>query len=1167
MQFSEQQKQVIGARDTNLLVFAAAGSGKTTVLVERVLGLLGEGVNIDEILIVTFTKAASEDMKQKFYRRLSLEAENGSRRMYEQLERLEFSSISTLHAFCSKLIRQNFELLGIDPNFRVLDDAENSLIIERELNDVMEDAYARPDEGFARLSEGRSDETLREMVLEMYKFISQRPDADAWFASTADACNKWIKTLETRAHALLRDAISCAKYALSLARMPSGPLELAGALEKDIGLLEGLCELGYEEMRTAINGLAFARAGKKKAGSEGDIDLSETAGTLRERMKAIIKKQVQPLVSLPLELALEDIKCDAPARESLFSLAKELGRRTLEARREKAALTFNDLEHFTIQLIKQESVREKLRLKYRYVFVDEYQDTSDIQEEIVGGVAKGDNLFMVGDVKQSIYRFRNAVPELFMSKSFQYKRGDGGRLIALSTNYRSRESVIDFINLLFARVMSGGESEIEYDEDARLYCCDSKKGGEPVELIIIHRDGEAGEDEDEGAPEPAYRDGGGAETEDGEALEEEELKDAELEATLIARRINEMKTRDESLRNRDFCVLTRVKRNVLAQMAAVLASHGIPSYADETDSALDALEVATIINALKLLINRGHEIELLSVLRSPMCLLSSTDLARIRVKSPDGTLWQALIDSKDDMPAVNLFLEIYEGWRTFSKTLTLNALIRRIVDDTGFYGFVGALPGGRHRQANIDLLCQLAMEYEAAQGRSLSGFLEHMARLKTVDDGGGAHELGESDDVVRLMSAHKSKGLEFKVVFASMLARAYGLKGAGDYLSLDKELGLAFPHMDAELGSQRPTLATKAIAARRKQMDTAEELRILYVTLTRAQERLILTGTVKELQKALTNWKMGAESPRIYRSSLDITASAAMGCPGGEALGGKTITGAPRIRLSLVPACDIKAKEGTDVSLALKNIDRLLASDAWDKELESAYKWEYPERDRSNAPLKLAVTGLERELTGGDGAPRLKLAPAFISGEDKSVYTQRGTAVHCALQNLEHAPFRDISDIFDASREAARQLNLMADRGILQKEERALVKPGVIAGFMLSDVGRRLLRSDTVRREWRFTLVMPLSRVAEGYAEGDEIIVQGSVDLCFIEGGQWVLVDYKTDRCRDEDELIARYGTQLDIYAEALETLTQIKVKQALICLVSDGRAIEVSIKRGQAEG
>ena len=1147
MEFSPEQKRVISARGKNLLVSAAAGSGKTTVLVERVLSLLREGVHIDEILIVTFTRAASADMRMKLYRRLSELAQAGDERMYEETERLEYASISTLHSFCTRVIRQNFVLADVDPEFRVLEDAENALMEDNALSAVLEDAYQRMDEGMALLSEGRSPEEIRGMVQALYGFLSARPDARSWFAEALrlmDGDGKaWTEVLARRAEEAADEAAALTECALELSRRPDGPGNMTKALESDLDFIRSLHGLDYGRLRGALDAFSPMRLGSSK-GMNPDPDIAEQAKKLRDRVKDILRLQARDFVSLPEEESMEDIRMDRPAFRTLGEMAFDMQNRLREAKKERGALTFNDLEHLTIRVLQDEGAREKLRRKYKYVFVDEYQDTSDIQEAIVSRVAGENNRFCVGDVKQSIYRFRNAEPALFMDACRRSLHDESSELIVLGRNYRSRGAVIDFVNLIFSRVMNGGQSEIIYDEDARLHRGRDFEGADaPVELMLVDKSGETDAAEAGDAPE----------NEEGA----EDLMGAEREALLIAKRIHELQEEDKNLRYRDICVITRVRKDVLAPMAAVLAASGIPAYADGSDSVFDALEVMVTLSVLKLLVTRRSELELLCVLRSPMFGLTADQLARIRVASPADSLWQAVENARNDCPQADRFVRLCDAWRELSANLRLDQLIRRILRDTDFYVFAGALPGGRRRQANLDMLCQQALAYERTRGSSLSGFLEYMESMRSSGDSSGAHELGENDDVVRLMTAHKSKGLEFKVVFASMLGRQFARSGSDPDVYADKQLGLGWMHADMTLGSQRPTLCVKAIRALDRQKELAEELRVLYVTLTRAQERLILTGTSANAALARIRWKAAQSYPNLYSSALDIACAAALNSPGAEALGGKTDPSRPRVNVRVFSASSLSAPSQAKGEDLIGALEAILAMETEDPALKEAFCWTYPESSLPYAPVKLSVTGLEKEFTGGEEMPRLVRAPAFLTGEGKSPYTDRGTAVHAALRFLDLSAFAAVSSREEACVEAARQLNAMADRQLLSKEEREMVKPAYLADFALSPLGRRAARSEEVHREWSFSLFVPTNRLISGYPEEGRMLVQGTIDLCFTEDGGWVLADYKTERSDDDEALLKRYSTQLGAYAEALERITGRPVKQIYIFLARENRAVE----------
>ena len=1174
MQFSPEQLRVIKSRGKNLLVSAAAGSGKTTVLVERVLGLIEEGVNIDEILIVTFTRAASADMRRKLEEKLRARAESGDRqtcaRFNEQCERLEFASISTLHSFCTRLIRRFFEKADVDPDFRILDDTENALLMRDALDDVMEEAFGAPDEGLKILCTLRRPGEVCALVEAMYGFVSAQPFPDEWYERTLTLFETdggtWFDILLSAARAKLEGARLWCSQALEIAKSADGPANYVPALEQDLDRLESTDALSYDDLRAFAAAYKNTEPPRAKKGGGGDPEKREEIKKLREKVSKTLKDVIyKSLLSLDRQETLEDVRADAPAVKTLYRLARELENRLTEVKRERAALTFDDLEHLSIKLLEDEEVRTRVHGEYKYVFVDEYQDTSDIQEAIVSAVAGDDNRFMVGDIKQSIYRFRDAEPQLFLEKYAAYRQGGNNELIVLGTNYRSRAGVIDFVNLLFERVMNGGASEIVYDEDAKLHMGRKADGADaPTELIIIDRAGTAGEDMQGDVFEEAREDDAGTSDEDAE-----ELENSEREAVVIARRIRELMDDDKTLALRDICVITRTGRNVLQPMAAMLASQGIPAYAEGSESYYEAYEVAVVISALKLLVSRANEIELLAVLRSPMFGVSTQELAEIRVMSEGVSWWEAVENVRDKYPQLERFLTLRNKWKLMAGSIALNRLIRLIYDDTGFYTFAGALPDGKHRMGNLDVLCQTALNFEHARGSSLSEFLEYTEEMKTRGDGSAAHELGENDDVVRLMTAHKSKGLEFRVVFAAMLGRSFSSKPPNDTAETrffaDKHLGAAVMHMDERLCSTRETAVMRAIRVNDSVRELAEDLRVLYVTLTRAQDRLILIGSVKDFSKAAVDWAASRDRPNLYKSALDVAAAAALGCPGSECLGCAAEEGKPAVLTRIINAADISAETQKQENSVVGRMDELLASDVYDPETERVINWKYPYKAMPYAPLKLAVTGLGRDFTGGNIVPEVKEAPDFISGRDPKKYTARGTAIHASLRYLDYEPFRRMSAYTEMTVEAARQLDLMAAKRLIDEEERRLVSPALIADFIMSPVAKRALAADVCRREWSFSLRMPISRVCPEYTEGS-ILVQGTIDLCFIENGEWILADYKTERSADEQELIKRYKPQLDIYAEALSELTGRPVRQAVICLVSQKKEIYLTPGRWEKE-
>ena len=1151
MPFTADQQSAIDARNVNLLVAAAAGSGKTTVLVERVLHLVEEGANIDEMLIVTFTRAASSDMRDKLMSKFAARAAEGDARAREQMERLESASISTLHAFCSDVLRENFEAAGVDPQFRIIDDAEDRQLTDHAMDDALEHAYEEGGADMDALDFARGPEKVRELALAMYGFLRERPDADEWmenaFSLMRGDGKEWESVLVDAAREKLSEARALNDYAIQRALLPEGPTAYAEAMEEDGRVIEALGALDYAHLSESAGEFKqiTPKSPRRKKGEEPSPDeeqLKNEVMSLRKQVKARVESAGK-LVSIDPVQSMKDVRENEPVIRKLYEIARDLEARLTEVKSARAALTFSDLEHYTLKCLRDERIAARVREKYKYVFVDEYQDTSDVQEAIVSLIARENNRFMVGDVKQSIYRFRQAEPKLFLEKYARYKEGGENRLIVLKQNFRSRGCVIDFVNHIFARVMNGGHSEIVYDEDAMLYQGASFDGTDaPVEFHLI----------DKSAPE---------ETEDEEAeTDEDELTDAEREGVVIARRIHELRKENPSLQYRQICVITRVRVNSLSYLASALSAEGVPAYADASESYFDALEVMEVISALRLITNRRRDIDLIAVLRSPMVGMTSRELAEVRAESRAETFLEAVTQAAPNHEKAAHFLQLLNDWRVLARAMSIPRLIRRVLNDTGFYTYVGALPGGAQRQANLDVLCARAANYENSVGGSLPEFLDYAAGMKARGDGDGAHVLSENDDVVRLMTAHKSKGLEFPVVFCSLLGRKFRASRADDSLIAHRDLGIALMRMDETLQTRRDTVARRAIVQKTAFEDRAEELRIFYVMLTRAKERLILTGTCKNLASKLTSGKFFRHSPDVYNSALDITISAVMGCPGAEELDGRTDPAYPTVRVFTYNARGLRIVSADEEaqSAGAKLLKEIREEPSDDEALRAAMYWKYPDPDGVHAPVKLTASGLTREVIGVEAIPEIVSRPAFLS-ESGMTATERGTAIHAALRCIRYAPMRGLSG-HALHAEIERQLSEMREDGRLSPAEANAVRPGTLYTFFVSPLGQRVLASPRAEREWRFNLRMPAAEAVPGAPENSEVIVQGSIDLCFLEDDRWVLVDYKTDRADDRVTLLARYAPQVRLYARALGAITPYPVKEALVCLVSQGDALNVAL-------
>ena len=1134
MQWTDEQLRAIDARGCNLLLSAAAGSGKTTVLVQRVLNLiLDDGADVDRMLIVTFTRAAASDMRAKLSKQMALLAASGNVRAREQMIRLERASITTLHAFCADFLRTHFEVAGVDPAFRILDDPVQRRLMDEALDEALEEAYADPTDDLLALDYGRGPKDVRALVESLCRVLEERPDPEIWLEKVAscdqEMISAWLGELVRSAKRAIEQAALNLRQAMHL---PGCPVSYFNAIEKDLAAIREMQSINeYDPLLRAMQDFKLTTARKAKGDDEEAL---ETVKRLRDAAKKALEGT--KLQEHPTAQAIADMKSLAPQLKLLGALAQKVSERFEEKKAELSGLTYSDLERRTLIALRDPDTSRAMQQRFDYVFVDEYQDTSDIQEAIVSRICREDNRFMVGDVKQSIYRFRLAEPRLFIDKYDHYKVGDGGTLLPLTRNFRSKPTILRFVNMIFERVMTGGDAEVEYDELARLN--PGQTGDDPGAPVEIHILEQVGEDVDEAIAE---------------------LKSAEREGLFIARRIRSMMQADPSLRYRDFAILTRSKASAFTPMMPMLLSENIPAYADGATGYFDTVEVALAISMLRLIANGRSDVELIAVLRSPVVGLTAEELAKIRIQSPSAPYADAVKQyaELEDSIAERLrsFYALLESWRLRAGAIGLGELLRAVLDESGFYIYAGALPGGAQRQANLDRLVSIAANFDSDVSGSLTRFLGHADQLKQKGDGDAAHLLGENDDVVRMMTVHKSKGLEFKVVFGALLEKSYG--GARfELLSAHRDLGLGIHYFDPGLRTKRKTIAQSAIAERRKREDAAEEMRILYVLLTRAQERLILVGAAKNAEKSLAKWDALSHAVSASNSHLDLIMSARAAA---EREGAEVYSS-----LEIHPTNELsgEAQAAPDPRALFDGI--MSEPEAYaDEKLDGELSWKYPDELSSKKPLKLTVSGLLRELEGPEELPEMIERPAFMQEESEKTMTgaERGTAYHRAIQLLDLSKIRELEGraLVDAIRIS---LDEFTAKRLMTPVQREAVRPSMLAKFLDGEVGRRLRAATEIHQEWSFNVMLrteeALTESEVGRFAGEELLVQGTIDCCFIEDGQWVLLDYKTDRSRDVDALKAHYQNQLRVYALALERITGIPVKQKILCLLASDVVVDV---------
>lgn len=1107
MRWTPDQEQAIAARGSNLLLSAAAGSGKTTVLVERVLSLIREGMGVDRMLIVTFSRAAAADMKDKLVRKL-MEAAQKDRSMAEQAEKVERAMVCTLHSYCLEVLRAHFEAAGVDPGFRVADSAEDKQLQKRAMEAVLEQALSRDDPDLVHLLYGRDLDKIRSLVSGLYEFSQSRPDPQAWLDMAlgrirAGDRQAWTDVLRDRARRQLEEAAVLARCALDLAMQ--GPTVYETVLKEDIRSLDALKELeGYPALYAGIQGYGFQRMtafrAPKSMPEECQLEqkeLAKQARDLRDRYKKTLnglKESLPDPAAASADLAL----LEAPFR-CLCDLTRRFAAALWQLKAERSVLNFSDLEHAALRALEDPRVVAAQRARFDCVFVDEYQDVSDLQEAVIRKVARPDSLFMVGDVKQSIYRFRQAEPRLFIGKYKDYGAGKGGRLISLSHNFRSRMSVLTLVNRIFAREMSGPYAELQYDDAARLQQGADFPGPDPRTRIMLLE----GDEGDTG------------------------LAPAESEGALAAHAIWELLDGDRGIRPRDIAVLCRT-RSGLSACEQMLRRAGVPCYMDARDGYFDALEVRIMLGLMRAVENRRRDMPLLEVLRSPVMGCGSTDLARIRMHTPQGPFYEAVQNyARLDSPLAHRlaeFLDKLDRWRLLSRVLPLGEWVNRLMMESGYYAYAGGMPGGRTRQGNLDLLCGYANQLDALQSGGLTAFLEYVEEIgRTGGDMGTAHTLGEGDDVVRLMTVHQSKGLEFPIVFGVLMGRSLGRGRQSGELLCHRRLGAGIYCHDEVLATRRNSLPRTAIQLAQQDEDLEEEKRILYVLLTRAKEQLYLVGSCKSREEALREWTLRSRARLQPENCLDMVMPVVDG----------------REQVDWYPRSQV-------LELRRPAPPREIPDEALTEEMLRAMCWQYPHADAALLPLKLSVSSLAREMTGPTCVPEAARRPSFLMHQSMTA-AELGTQYHAALSALDLAALRD-----DPASGLKDQLAGLLERRLIT----APLDGGPILSFLQRDAGRRLLQAKQVQREWPFNLRMTTEEAA-GLPSDAMMVVQGVIDCCFLEDGRWVLLDFKTDR-RSDEEMLRLYSGQISLYERALRRITGIPVKEKLLCMLFMGRDLAV---------
>lgn len=1214
-QWTDDQWKAIVSKGRDILVAAAAGSGKTAVLVERIIRKIiskENPVDVDRLLIVTFTNASAAEMRNRIGEALekALKENPASLHLRRQLTLLNKASISTLHSFCLQVVRKYYYKIELDPGFRIGDATEMELLMDEVLDDVFEEEYSKENnEPFfdliERYTNDRSDTDLQSLIRTIYLFSRSHPTPEKWLEEIASMYEvdeshsiealPFFRYLEKDVKMQLEGGIEQLKRALDMTKLPAGPAPRAENLLDDMAQLEAMVKANsWSELTEKVRSFKPTRA-KACKGDTYDPKLLDQVTKMRDQVKKQIEKLKNELFNRDVQYHLQDIKKMAPVIKELVRLVKQFGQRYEAIKKEKAIVDFSDLEHYCLQILASEQENGELipteaarnyQQQFVEVLVDEYQDTNLVQEAILKLVTSGEeengNLFMVGDVKQSIYRFRLAEPFLFLSK---YKRftQDGtssGLRIDLAKNFRSRAEILDSTNFIFKQVMGEQVGEIEYSEDAELKLGATYPESDQMKTEMYIIDRAEKKEENEEAP-----------------FEEEDLETAQIEARLIAKRMKEMVQqqfpvydrklgRTRPITYRDIVILLRAMPWA-PQMMEELKQQGIPVYANLSTGYFERTEVAIMLSLLKVIDNPYQDIPLAAVLRSPIVGLTANELAIIRTYKPKGTFYEAVqtflqeASSEHETVEEKLkpFTSLLHTWRDLARKGPVSDLIWQLYRDTHFFDFVGGMPGGKQRQANLRALYDRARQYEATSFRGLFRFLRFIERMQDRgDDLGAARALGEQEDVVRMMTIHSSKGLEFPVVFVAGLAKPFNMMDLNRKYLLDKELGFASKFIDPKKRISYPTLPLVAMKKKMKIEMLSEELRVLYVALTRAKEKLILIGTVKKAEKVLEEWRKHLTHgewllPDFERAKakcyLDWIGPALIRHKDANVLREEDISirddvfnDPASFQIELTHEMDYQKVEEekkmlTEKLEALRNRKEVKTDRKWEERVSAQLTWQYPYKGATTLRSKQTVSDLKRaELYFQDEyrAESTVTTQSFLYDrptfmQEKSLSNaEKGTATHTVMQHLSfHETWTE--------EKLKNLLNDLVKNEILTSVQAEAVQLETILTFLQSELGKRLANASYIQKEIPFSygiLANEIYRDSNASVQDEVVLVQGVIDCLFEDENGLVLLDYKTDTIHGkfrsvEDAILAltkRYQIQLDLYAKAVEQMTNKEIAE-----------------------
>ena len=1238
MNWTDEQKQAIYEKNNNILVAAAAGSGKTAVLVERIINkVINENVDIDKILVVTFTNAAASEMRERILDAIykKLEENPDSMNLQRQITLLNKASICTIHSFCLDVIRNNFYEIDISSNFRIGDTTEVEMIKQDALEELFEQKYMDNDNGFIKLVETytdyRGDEKLQDIILGIYKYIQSNPFPEKWLSEKIDEFNIdvnidfgstiWGKIILEYTSEEMNSMI------MKLEKIKNDTLRFSELEKFSLTLqddINNLKTINFSNWDTAYENMNSLKWTKWPVDRNVTIDLKNEAKEIRDSVKKEFSKNILKYNS---KVANEDILKMYEILVEIKKLILEFSEIFASKKKERNIIDFNDIEQFALKILVNEKgesteIAKKYQENFDEILIDEYQDSNLVQENILTSISKGNNIFMVGDVKQSIYKFRQARPELFLDKYEKYDIKSGlsvdskGEKIQLFKNFRSRKNVLDITNLVFEDIMSKKLGNVEYNEEEYLnYGANYPEPEKPIEhsgiaeLNIIDlkekeddiyiEENDNNNDVEKAIDEPK--------SENSTQEAQERIEDAVLEARFVANKIQEILNSDyhvfdrkkgyRKVQAKDICVLLRATSVLAPIYEKEISEKGIAVFSDSSSTYLESMEVQTITSLLKVIDNPMQDIPLITVLRSNIFGFTDNDLIEIRLTDKKCTFYESMLKSRISVDnglrhKIDFVIESLRKWKNEEEYTPLNEFIWKLYLDTGFYNYVTLLPNGNLRQANLKLLFEKAKQYEKVSFKGLFSFINFIDKVKTSSsDMSAAKIVGENDDVIRIMSIHKSKGLEFPIVFLSSTGKKFNMQDLNTPILIHQDIGFGPQFIDAESKVEYPSLAKEAIRIKAKEETISEEMRVLYVALTRAKEKLIITGMSKDIEKSFKDKNKQLEmhqQKNVFKESKELEKLS-------PNLVGKYTSYLDWlelvyeynkdnnidniIKLNIYNKRDLIAEisneDNEEISMMKKVKEEIQEKEKQmsrekekkhKKDILDKLKWRYAHTRESKIPTKTSVTKLkelEAETAQLDIDDLVDIArtrnnkaeernqkhtmlsakPRFMEKIQKLNSAQKGTLMHLCVQLLDEKKEYNLEKIKEFIQD-------LKNRNIISEIEAKNVNEQMLFRYTKSELWNELKLAKEIHKEEPFYINIDANTIFDDAEEGETILVQGIIDLYYIDKeGKLILVDYKTDYVPDGDisKLEEKYKVQLDLYKKALEDALGRKVDKAMI--------------------